>query len=116
LAPAFVLGVISLRGQIMPLFDIRSFFGLQSRDQKAQERVIVIEIDGCYVGILIDNIEGTIEIEQADVQPPLATIESRSLEYTKGHIQRGEKILIFLDMENILRSEEIESLKKGVRR
>ena len=116
LAPDFVIGVISLRGEIIPLFDIRSFFGLKDSQDQKYARVIVTEIDGCLLGILVDRIIGTIEIEQSSIQPPLSTIESTLVEYTKGQIQLNHIILIFLDLEKILRCQKMENLKKGDRK
>jgi purine-binding chemotaxis protein CheW len=112
-APDFVIGVTNLRGQILPVIDIRSFFGLAQRKRTEKNRVIVSDVTGSAIGIMADEVKQAMEIEEAAIQPPLATVSEKLAAYTKGQVQVGSDILIMLDLDKALRSEEIERLRKG---
>ncbi len=112
-APEFVIGVTNLRGQILPVIDIRSFFGLAQKKRTEKSRVIVSDVTGSAIGILVDEVKQAMEIDEAAIQPPLATVSEKLAAYTKGQVQVLEAIIIILDLEKILRSEEIERLRKG---
>ena len=111
--PEFIVGIINLRGEIIAVVDIRHFFGLQIQEKSKDIRVIVTDVGGSAVGILVDKVEATLDIEEDLIQPPLATLKKELLNYTKGQAQYGDKILIILDLGKILKCEEIENLKKG---
>jgi purine-binding chemotaxis protein CheW len=85
-APEFVIGVMNLRGEIISVLDIRYFLGLEHKAPTLEEKLIIIEINSEYVGILVDKIEDTISFERDLIQPPLATLGEVLSRYTKGQI------------------------------
>lgn len=111
--PDFVVGVMNLRGQILSLLDIRRFFGLPDKKINESSRVIVTDVTGSPVGILADAVKQAIDVDEALIQPPLATVSERLTAYTKGQVQMEKDILVILDLEKVLRAEEITVLKKG---
>ena len=112
-APDFVIGVTNLRGQILPVIDIRSFFGLAQKKRTEKSRVIVSDVTGSSIGILVDDVKQAMEIDEAAIQPPLATVSEKLATYTKGQFQMQDAIIIILDLEKVLRSEDIDNLKRG---
>jgi purine-binding chemotaxis protein CheW len=111
--PDFVLGVANLRGEIISILDIHYFFGLEPQGKSHEVRVIVTDLTGEPVGLRVDRVKGTIEVDEDEIQAPLATLKGRLAAYTKGQVTRGEDILIFLDLEKILRCDEMQRLRKG---
>jgi len=111
--PEFVLGIMNLRGEVLSIIDIRYFFGLEANQKPKDLRVLVTDAAGANTGIMVDGINEAIDIDPSMVQPPLATLKTKTVEYTKGQIQIGDDILILLDLEKILRSEDIDRLRKG---
>ena len=111
--PQFVVGVINLRGEIISVVDIRYFFGLEQKEKTKDIRVIISDAAGSPVGIIIDKIKDTINIEKESIQPPLSTIKGKLAEYTEGQVQLKKEILTLLDLEKVLRCEEMENLRKG---
>jgi len=109
----FVTGVINLRGEIIALIDLRYFLGLGEREKNKEARVVITDTIGSLTAVLVDSVEGTVDIEERLIQPPLATLPEKVAVHTKGHVQFGNKILIFLDLEKVLRCEEIERLRRG---
>ena len=110
-APKFIVGVINLRGEIIPLIDIGYFFALKELEKREDSKVIISDINGPLTGILVDKIKNTLDIEQDLIQSPLATIKDSLAEYTKGQVQLDKEILIFLDLKKVLSCEEINRLK-----
>ncbi|MCX5679989.1 MAG: chemotaxis protein CheW [Candidatus Omnitrophica bacterium] len=111
--PEFVIGVMNLRGEIISVLDIRSLFGLPQKKRTPRGRVIVTEAWGSQVGIIADDVRQAIDVGESSIQPPLATISGKLASYTKGEIQTKDEIIIMLDLDRVLRSEEIGRIKKG---
>lgn len=109
----FIVGIINLRGDIISLLDIRSFFNLKEEEKTKQERILITDVSGESVGVMVDNIKGTLEIEEEYIQPPLPTLKGNLSSYTKGQVNLENEILIMLDLAKILKCEEIENLRKG---
>lgn len=107
--PQFVIGVMNIWGKIVSLVDIRYFFDLQQQPPSRNTKVIITDVIGTPVGILIDKVNVVLEVQQEQVQPPLATIKGQVAEYTKGEIQLEDDILVLLDLERILNCDEIHN-------
>lgn len=110
---SFVKGVTNLHGDIIPLVDIRFFLGLAGSDVTHNAKAIVAEIEGGFVGVVVDKIFAAREIEKSSIQPPLATLKGRVLDFTIGQIENENGIIALLDLKKILGSEEFISTNKG---
>jgi len=113
MAPSFVKGVMNLRGEIVSVLDIREFFGLDESKKALDSRVVITDASGYTVGILVDAVRGTEDIEESAVQAPLATLKKELMAFTKGQLQWGDDIFTLLDLEQVLKFDEIERLRKG---
>mgnify|MGYP003798230989 CR=1 FL=1 len=111
--PSFVLGVTNFRGEILSVLDLHYFFGVPQKGKTKEARVIVSDASGGKIGLMVDGVNDTLEIEEERIQEPLATLRGRLAEFTKGQIPLGKGILIFLDFEKILECDEIRNLRKG---
>jgi purine-binding chemotaxis protein CheW len=111
--PAFVLGAANLRGQIISILDLHYFFGLEPQGKSQDVRVIVTDLTGEAIGLRVDQVKDTVEIDEEAIQTPLATLKGRLAEYTRGQVAHGEDILIYLDMEKVLQCDEMQHLRKG---
>lgn len=111
--PEFIIGVMNLRGEIIPLIDVRCFFGLKESERTEDARVIVTDVKGDLMGILVDGIRETRDIAESSIQPPLLTVKNEITEYTKGQVQLEKDILVILDLKKVLGCDAIENLKGG---
>ena len=111
--PAFIVGITNLHGAVLPLIDIRYFLGLQQKEGLAGTKVIVTDVGSDTVGVMVDDVDEALDIEEAAIQPPLATIKGRLAEFTKGQVQLGSEIVILLELKKILSCDDMEDLKKG---
>ena len=97
--PPFILGIISVRGQILAVIDLKRFFNLPDKGLSDLNKVIILRRGGLEVGLLADAVSGVQAIPRSEVQAPLPTLEGISPDYLKG-ITRDA--LIILEAEKIL--------------
>lgn len=97
--PAFVFGLINVRGQIMTVIDMKKFFDLPERGITNLNKVIIVRKDTMELGILADEIIGIHNIPVNELQPPLSTMTGIHAEYLKGIT--GDHLIV-LDMERFL--------------
>lgn len=102
--PAAVLGVTSVRGQILSVIDLKKFFELPEKGLTDLNKVIVIHSDAMELGILADAVLGVRSIPLKDVQQPLSTLTGLRSEYLKGVTKER---LVLLDVGKILSDKNI---------
>lgn len=101
--PAYIKGVINLRGKILPIVDLRLRFHKEERAYDDRTCVIVVTLDDIPVGLVVDSVSEVITIPEADVAPP-PSFESSDLasRYIYGIGKVGEEIKLILDCERVL--------------
>ena len=101
--PAFVSGVLSLRGIIIPVFDMRIRLGLTDGDRSDKERIIVVKKgDEGFCGILVDEVIQVVRIEAKYLEPPPTVLEGIDRDFVNGIGRFDGRMLILLNMEKIL--------------
>jgi purine-binding chemotaxis protein CheW len=102
--PAFVFGLINVRGQILTVINMKKFFNLPERGITNLNKIIVVRKDAMELGILADEIIGIRNIPASELQPPLSAMTGIHAEYPKG--VTGERLIV-LDMERILTDKKL---------
>jgi len=102
--PAFVLGVVNLRGEIVSVIDIKKFFDLPEKGLTDLNKVIVLRSETMRFGILADAVPGVRRIPVAQIQPSLPTLTGIREQYLKG--VSSERTVV-LDAEKLLADERI---------
>jgi purine-binding chemotaxis protein CheW len=113
LSPEHIPGVVSLRGQAVPLLDLKAFLGLG--DEKPPEgrremfaRIAVASTAQMRVGIICDQVRGVLEIPRARRRRPEVTRGARLLEYVTHEVQRDEGMLLVLDLDKLLAAAKVQ--------
>lgn len=92
--PAFVLGIINLRGEILSVIDLKRLFQLPGEALSERDRVLVLHSEDMSFGVLADRIEGVRSLPRAAVQPPLPTSQAgKSEDYLLGITEDGVALL-----------------------
>lgn len=106
--PAYVKGVINLRGKVIPIVDLRLRFEMDEREYDNRTCIIVTEVDRILVGCLVDTVEEVMEIPEKDIEPPpqFRTTSGRD-RYISGMGKAGNAIKILIDVEKIVRDENL---------
>jgi len=102
--PAFVFGLINVRGQILTVIDMKKLFDLPERGITNLNKVIVVRKDAMELGILADEIIGIRNLPLNELQPPLSTMTGIHAEYLRG--VTGERLIV-LDMERFLTDRKL---------
>jgi chemotaxis signal transduction protein len=100
LAPSHLLGVVNLRGSLMPLVDIRPFLGLAAARATRETRALVVECDGDKAAILIDEVEGLEPLE--GLAPAGNGDEVHGSDFSAGRLEREGGVVTLLDVRRIL--------------
>ncbi len=110
--PACVRGIINLRGDVIPLVDLREKFGLEAKEYGGMTRVIVVEVEGSLVGMVVDSASQVVRISSEEIEPPPPVLGRRSTEYVTGVGKRDGKLMILVDALSIFTSEEVEGMTR----
>ena len=102
--PSHILGIVNVRGQILPVVDLKKFFNLPEKGLGELNKVLILCNDQMEFGILADVVHGTQTIELEDIQVVPPTVSGIGEEYLKGVTKEH---IIILDAENILNDEKI---------
>lgn len=110
-APTYVEGVINLRGRIVPVVDLRKRFGLPRRDHDKNTRIIVVELTDKVVGFMMDAVKEVIRVERSVIEPPPDLAIGIDAHYITGVAKLDDRLLILLDLDEVLSAEEQAALK-----
>jgi purine-binding chemotaxis protein CheW len=105
-APAHVLGIINLRGNVVTVIDTRIRFGLNSTEPDDASRIVIIESDQQVVGILVDSVAEVVELQQSDIDSAPSIGSEDSARYIQGVASRDEDLLIVVDLKKLLSDQE----------
>ena len=108
--PDFMLGVINLRGSVVPVVDLRLKFGMPTAERTVDTCVIVIEIaiegDTTTVGILVDSVQEVLDLATDQIEPPPRLGTKLKVEFIKGMGKVNDDFLIILDIDRIFSVDE----------
>lgn len=101
--PSFVRGILSLRGNIIPIFDMRVRLGLAGTGGVGErERVVVVKRENGFAGVLVDEVVQVVRIPEGGVEPPPVVLEGIDREFVLGIGRVSGRMLILLDIEKVL--------------
>lgn len=99
----FVLGVYNLRGDIIPIIDLRIFFNIptKAREGDALESMIIIHVEEQIFGIVVDAIDKVVGISRSSIQPPHPIFGDINIKYIHGVVENQGRLYILLDVSRI---------------
>lgn len=107
--PAFIKGVINLRGNVIPVVDMRIRFGFDSADITDLTRIIVVETDGKQVGLLVDNVYQVVRLPKSNIDPPSELITGVSEDFISGIGRLHDRLVVLLNMSAEIFLEQDEN-------
>ena len=112
-APEYVEGVINLRGQIIPIVDLRKRFNLKAAESTEKTRIVVVEVAGNVLGLIVDGDSEVLRIPADLVKPAPALIAGGiGAEYIKGIAHYKERMIILVDLYKVFSREEIQEIEE----
>ncbi|WP_340818414.1 chemotaxis protein CheW [Methanolobus sp. WCC4] len=102
-SPDYIKGVINLRGKIIVVMDLDKRFGMPEQDITDESRIVVVDIEGTVVGLVVDSVSEVIRLKGSSIeQTPEIISQKINAEYLKGVGKLDERLLILLNLENIV--------------
>lgn len=108
-APAFIEGVLSLRGEIIPVVDLRRLFAVEP--QSADYRIVLRAVKGVTVGYMVDQVSNVVQIEKKSILPrPPVIIQGLPKECIYGLFDQEEDTVLLIDLSKAISGKEVEAL------
>lgn len=108
--PNFVKGVVNLRGQVIPVLDMRIRFHMESRDYDERTCIVVVNINGTPVGLVVDTVNEVRNIDDEQISPPPKSAGANSAQYIQGMGKVNEEVIILLEGQRLLNDHELDVL------
>ena len=102
-APAYVEGVINLRGKIIPIIDLRKRMMKAITSYSDASRIIVVDTGGRLAGLVVDAVIDVIMLNSDDVEPCPSIDDSRRSDYIMGVGRQGDRLITVLSLESLLK-------------
>ena len=100
----FIEGVVSLRGRVVPIINLRKKLGLPSQKNTSFNRVLITESNNHVLGLAVDSVLGVTAIDKANIEPPDEIL--KRCEYLIGVGKIAKRLILIVDIEKLLSGEE----------
>ena len=105
-APKFIEGVINLRGNVIPVVDLRKRFGMEKIEYTKKTKIIIVEIGKRQFGLIVDAVAEVVTLSNDQIEQSLPTVSGLKAEFINGIGKLNEKLIIILEISRILQSSE----------
>lgn len=112
--PSFVEGVINLRGNVLPVIDLRKRFGLKATKKTNATRIVAVNVVNKTTGIIVDSVSEVLRLPKDDIEPPPPIVAGVEAKYLRGigKLNDGKRLLILLNLNEVLTVKEKEELAR----
>jgi purine-binding chemotaxis protein CheW len=110
-SPHYVLGVLNLRGAIVPVLDLRLRFGLARDQYDATTVTVIITVAGRQFGVVVDGVSDVLDVTSDAVRPVPDMGTTVDTEYLKGLTSVGERMVLLLDADKLLQPQDAQMLE-----
>ncbi len=104
-APPYILGIINLRGNVVPVLDTRKRMGLPPQSYDESTRIIILDVDEDSVGIVVDSVAEVEEVSDDAIDTAPGASNDEGSRFIQGVVSTGENLLILLDVERLIARE-----------
>ena len=110
-APDFVEGVTNLRGEVLPVIDLRKRFSLPPSENADETRIVVVEMEGGKAGVIVDDVSEVLLVSEDAIEPPSPIVAGNESGLLMGIAKVDERLIILLDMVRLLTAEEQNAMQ-----
>lgn len=106
--PLYIKGIISLRGVIVPVYNLKNRLGLLEANEfsnDSQKRILIVNFDEELIGIIVDAVTGVVKINEDIIEPTPQIIKGVDAEYLKGVARTNNRLLILLNLDRVLKKD-----------
>lgn len=109
-APGYVLGVLNLRGAIVPVLDLRLRFGLAREEYSPTTVTVIITVAGRLFGVVVDGVSDVLDVAADAIRPVPDMGTTVDTEYLKGLTSVAERMVLLLDVDKLLQPQDAQML------
>lgn len=106
--PDFVKGVINLRGQVIPVVDVRLRFGIQHMEYTERTCILVVKMKDTFIGLIVDTVCDVVTIPEEDIDDPPKLNRKKGSRFIQGLGKIDDDVKIILNVHKLLYDEEYE--------
>ena len=114
-APDFVEGIVGVRDSVIPVIDMRKRFSLPERASGDAGRMLIVATEDSKVALVVDDVPGVVELPLDSISPAPDFFRGLAGRYLEGIAKDGERIMILLNLDEILSSKERIALEKMIK-
>lgn len=107
----YIVGVITVRGDVIPIIDMRKRLGLVSLPKK--ERIVLVSTSIETLGLIVDEVLEIVDIEDGEIKMSATLSRGLPSDYLDGMVKREERVVLLLNIERLLTSDEKISLQSA---
>jgi len=112
--PAFVKGAINLRGQVIPVIDLRLRFGMPPREYSERTCIVITRLGDITVGMVVDMVSEVLVIPPSDMSPPPSMSRGGASRFVQGLGRVEDSVKIILNAGKMLRDDEMEAVAGAI--
>jgi purine-binding chemotaxis protein CheW len=111
--PDYIEGVMDYQGRVVPLVNLRRRFELPVVESNTETRTLILNVGGEWIGVVVDSVTEVTPFVPSQVAPPPKLFRGLAGEYLKGIVRHGDKLVIYLDVEQLLSTTERIALQQA---
>ena len=105
--PAYIRGVINLRGKVIPVVDLRAKFGMQSAEDTDETCIIVVDVGETEMGTIVDEVSEVLDIEENEIEDAPSFGANTNTDFILGMGKTKDRVTILLDIAKVLSKEDV---------
>ena len=111
--PEYIEGVMDYLGRVVPLVNLRRRFEMPVLPPGPETRTLILNVSGEWIGVVVDSVTEVAPFDPAKVAPPPKLFRGLAAEYLKGIVRHGDRLVIYLDVEQLLSTTERIALQRS---
>lgn len=111
-SPDFVIGIVNLRGEIIPVIDMRTRLGIPSVPPDKDTRIIIVELDKTVIGFIVDKVNQVIRITRDAIEPPPQIMHLAKNKMVSAVVKLESRLLLLLDLDESLALNEKREIEQ----
>lgn len=105
-SPKHFKGLLNLRGELIPVIDLRMKMNLQSKVDTAEKAIVIIDLKNVIAGVIVDSVDSVETFTQEQLSSPPEMEKAVNVDFVKFVAKKKEDLVLILDLENLLEAEK----------
>ena len=107
-APAHVVGIVQVRGRVVPVIDLRRRFGLEAHEVTASSRVVVVQAAGRIIALLADSAREVARIDPAETRPAPEVVAENGQGFVRAVARASNRLVMLIDLPRVIGEENLD--------